>query len=106
MSSSEFKNHTLFINRGKVFALDHLASSLTFLCIFSLQAADDLDQGIEGVTLIPADNGSNKAEVIDGVVNWVEGAMAKDRKVTALKTLQVRWRHALLQDCSGESWLP
>ena len=27
--------------------------------------------------------------MIDAVVQWVEGAMAKDRKVTALKTLQV-----------------
>ena len=56
----------------------------------STQAADDLDQGIEGVALVAADNGGdNKAEVIDGIVQWVEAAMAKDRKVTALKTLQV-----------------
>jgi hypothetical protein len=28
-------------------------------------------------------------QVADGVVAWVEGAMGSDRKVTALKTLQV-----------------
>ena len=59
------------------------------------QAADDLEQGIEGARLIPAEaaaggGGGDQAAVIDAVVQWVEGAMAKDRKVTALKTLQVR----------------
>lgn len=44
---------------------------------------------MEGVSTIPEDDGSNRAAVIDAVVQWVEGAIAKDRKVTALKTLQV-----------------
>ena len=60
----------------------------------SSQAADDLEQGIEGASLIPAEvaggGGDQQTAVIDAVVQWVEGAMAKDRKVTALKTLQVR----------------
>ena len=54
-----------------------------------MQASDDQEQGIEGSGLVPADDGANRSSVIDAVVQWVEGAMAKDRKITALKTLQV-----------------
>lgn len=54
-----------------------------------VQAAEDVEKGVEGATLVPADDGSNKAAVVDAVVAWVDGAIAKDRKVTALKTLQV-----------------
>ncbi|EFJ42248.1 hypothetical protein VOLCADRAFT_42159, partial [Volvox carteri f. nagariensis] len=56
------------------------------------QAAADVAAGLAGVCEIPP-AGADKAEVVDAVVDWVEAAIAADRKVTALKTLQGHiWR--------------
>lgn len=52
------------------------------------QAAADVAAGVAGAAAIPP-AGSPAGEVVDAVVGWVHGAIAADRKVTALKTLQV-----------------
>ncbi|GLC57171.1 hypothetical protein PLESTB_001194900 [Pleodorina starrii] len=56
------------------------------------QAAADVAAGVAGACEVPP-VGSDKAAVVDAVVAWVEAAIAADRKVTALKTLQGHiWR--------------
>lgn len=56
------------------------------------QAAADVAAGVAGAAAIPP-AGSPAGEVVDAVVGWVHGAIAADRKVTALKTLQGHiWR--------------
>lgn len=54
-----------------------------------LQVEDDLRQGLAGAVAIPhADEGKDK--VIAAVVSNVEAMIKADRKITALKELQVR----------------
>ncbi|KXZ48768.1 hypothetical protein GPECTOR_25g352 [Gonium pectorale] len=56
------------------------------------QAAADVAAGVAGACAVPP-AGSPAGEVVDAVVSWVEAAIAADRKVTALKTLQGHiWR--------------
>ncbi len=47
--------------------------------------------GLAGAAAVPP-AGSPAGEVVDAVVTWVHAAIAADRKVTALKTLQVGYR--------------
>lgn len=55
------------------------------------QAAADVESGL-AIGAIPAAS-SPRADVLTAVVDWVERAIAADRKVTALKTLQGHiWR--------------
>lgn len=56
--------------------------------IFSLQIQCDLDQGIVGAVPIPSDY-VGKELVIASLVANVEAMIRADRKVTALKQLQV-----------------
>lgn len=51
------------------------------------QAAEDVAAGVAGAAAIPAAE-AGQAAVVDAVVRWVEGAVAADRKVGALKELQ------------------
>ncbi|GLI61323.1 hypothetical protein VaNZ11_003680, partial [Volvox africanus] len=56
------------------------------------QAAADVAAGEPGVNEVPP-AAADKLTVVDAVVAWVEAAIAADRKVTALKTLQGHiWR--------------
>ncbi len=59
--------------------------------MFHTQASEDVEKGVEGAGLIPEDDGRNKKAVIEAVVQWTHAAIAKDRKVTALKNLQVSY---------------
>jgi methylthioribulose 1-phosphate dehydratase/enolase-phosphatase E1 len=57
-----------------------------------MQAAQDVAAGSPGVSPIPEPS-AGQAAVVDATVGWVEGAIAADRKVTALKQLQGHiWR--------------
>lgn len=53
-----------------------------------MQVQDDLDQGIVGAVPIPSDS-AGKEEVIAALVANVEAMIKADRKITALKQLQV-----------------
>ncbi|KAG2493717.1 hypothetical protein HYH03_008230 [Edaphochlamys debaryana] len=56
------------------------------------QAEADVAAGLPGAAAIPP-AGSPQGAVVDAVVGWVERAIAADRKVAALKTLQGHiWR--------------
>ena len=54
-----------------------------------MQVQDDLEKGIGGAVPIPADD-AGKDEVIAALVANVEAMIKADRKITALKQLQVR----------------
>lgn len=53
-----------------------------------MQVQDDLEQGVVGAVPIPSDN-AGKEEVIAALVANVEAMIRADRKITALKRLQV-----------------
>jgi len=53
-----------------------------------LQVEDDLAQGVDGAIPIPTDD-AGKEEVIAALVANVEAMIKADRKITALKQLQV-----------------
>lgn len=53
-----------------------------------MQVEDDLEQGVMGAVPIPPDN-AGKEEVIAALVANVEAMIRADRKITALKQLQV-----------------
>jgi methylthioribulose 1-phosphate dehydratase/enolase-phosphatase E1 len=53
-----------------------------------MQVEDDLEQGVVGAVPIPPDN-AGKEEVIAALVANVEAMIKADRKITALKQLQV-----------------
>lgn len=53
-----------------------------------VQVEDDLKNGVDGAVPIPADN-AGKEEVIAALVANVEAMIKADRKITALKQLQV-----------------
>lgn len=53
-----------------------------------MQVQDDLEQGVVGAVPIPSDN-AGKEEVIAALVANVEAMIRADRKITALKQLQV-----------------
>lgn len=58
-------------------------------CITSfLQVEDDLKQGVIGAVPIPSED-AEKEEVIAALVANVEAMIKADRKITALKQLQV-----------------
>lgn len=54
-----------------------------------LQVEDDLEKGIDSAVPIPSDDAS-KEEVVAALVTNVEEMIKADRKITALKQLQVR----------------
>lgn len=54
-----------------------------------MQVQSDLEQGIVGAVPIPPDD-AGKEEVIAALVANVEAMIKADRKITALKQLQVR----------------
>lgn len=62
--------------------------------MFYFQVEDDLKQGIIGVVPIPSDD-AGKEEVIAGLVANVEAMIKADRKITALKQLQVSKMHVI-----------
>jgi len=53
------------------------------------QVQQDLENGVAGAVCIPADD-AGKMEVIAALVANVEAMIKADRKITALKELQVR----------------
>lgn len=53
-----------------------------------MQVEDDLEQGVVGAVPVPPDN-AGKEEVIAALVANVEAMIRADRKITALKQLQV-----------------
>lgn len=55
------------------------------------QAAEDVSAALPGSSPIPEGgaSASEKGAVVDAAVAWVERAIAADRKIGALKTLQV-----------------
>lgn len=53
-----------------------------------MQVQDDLDKGVVGAVPIPSDN-AGKEEVVAALVANVEAMIRADRKITALKQLQV-----------------
>jgi methylthioribulose 1-phosphate dehydratase/enolase-phosphatase E1 len=53
-----------------------------------MQVEDDLEQGVVGAVPIPPDN-AGKEDVIAALVANVEAMIRADRKITALKQLQV-----------------
>lgn len=55
---------------------------------FLLQVQDDLQQGVIGAVPVPSDD-AGKEEVIAALVTNVEAMIKADRKITALKQLQV-----------------
>ena len=55
---------------------------------FILQVEDDLEQGIAGAVPIPSAD-AGKEEVIAALVDNVAAMIKADRKITALKQLQV-----------------
>lgn len=60
--------------------------------MFFLQVEDDVVQGIVGAVPIPSDD-AGKEEVITALVSNVEAMIRADRKITALKQLQVHKMH-------------
>lgn len=54
-----------------------------------LQVEDDLEKGVNGAVPIPSD-GVGKEEVVAALVANVAAMIKADRKITALKQLQVR----------------
>lgn len=61
-----------------------VASSFSIL----IQVLDDLEKGISGSTPIPPDDARIEV-VIESLVTNVEAMIKADRKITALKQLQV-----------------
>lgn len=64
---------------------------ICFLNTFFLQVQEDLEAGIVGAIPIPSSD-EGKEEVIAALVANVEAMIKADRKITALKQLQVRGR--------------
>lgn len=62
--------------------------------MFYFQVEDDLKQGIIGAVPIPSDD-EGKEEVIAALVANVEAMIKADRKITALKQLQVSNMHVI-----------
>ena len=54
-----------------------------------MQVQDDLEKGVSGAVPVPPDD-AGKEEVIAALVANVEAMIKADRKITALKQLQVR----------------
>ena len=64
-----------------------------------MQVEDDLEQGVVGAVPIPPDN-AGKEEVIAALVANVEAMIKADRKITALKQLQVSKAGWWKYDCN------
>lgn len=60
-----------------------------YVTTFLLQVQDDLEKGVSGAIPVPSDD-AGKDAVIAALVNNVEAMIKADRKITALKQLQVR----------------
>lgn len=56
--------------------------------VYLLQVQDDLEKGVNGAVPIPPEQ-AGKEEVIAALVANVEAMIKADRKITALKQLQV-----------------
>ena len=74
-----------------------------------MQVQDDLKQGVVGAVPIPSDD-AGKEDVIAALVANVEAMIRADRKITALKQLQVSKTGLKIYDCLwilsfGCSWL-
>ena len=74
-----------------------------------MQVQDDLKQGVVGAVPIPSDD-AGKEDVIAALVANVEAMIRADRKITALKQLQVSKTGLKICDCLwilsfGCSWL-
>lgn len=69
-----------------------------------MQVQSDLEQGIVGAVPIPPDD-AGKEEVIAALVANVEAMIKADRKITALKQLQVRKMEWEKYDhCEADPW--
>jgi methionine salvage enolase-phosphatase E1 len=65
-----------------------------------MQVEDDLKQGVVGAVPIPSDD-AGKEDVIAALVANVEAMIRADRKITALKQLQVSKAGLKKYDCYG-----